>query len=125
MSHIAVAKKPDKIMVSIVRPRKGKQALRLIRYSPTELKRLRKEFGVKQDELASFMGVARSMISLWEKEDRNQENGKRVVIEEPGLKRLKQFGAFFTQKAGYKIAFWADPDEEEQSNAPEYWGSKP
>ena len=125
MSHIETAKKPDKIMVSTVKPRKGKRTLRLIRYSPLELKRLRKEFGVKQEELASFMGVARSMISLWEKESREQEEGKRVVIEEPGLKRLKQFGRFFTQKAGYKVAFWADPDENEQEQAPEYWDSKP
>ena len=102
--------------------------MRLIRYSPSELKRIRKEFGVNQQELADSMGVARSMISLWEKERSKDDaqDGKRVVVEEPGLKRLKQFGRFFSQKAGYKVAFWADPDDDEdvpKESAPsEYWG---
>jgi len=129
MSHNVIAEKSVKILVSTMRPRrKEKRALRFVRYSPSELKRLRKEFKVKQDELAKFMGISRPMISLWEKENRELgdggENGKRLVVEEPGLKRLKQLAAFFSEKAGYKIRFWADPDEEMAEEAPDYWGHK-
>ena len=89
MGYNFLAENPAKIL-SAVRPhRKDKRALRLIRYSPGELKRIRKEFGVKQQELATFMGVARSMISLWETERKEDApEGKRVVVEEgrkPGV----------------------------------------
>lgn len=125
MGYTLLAENPAKIL-SAVRPRrKDKSTLRLIRYSPGELKRIRKEFRVKQQEIADFIGVSRSMISLWETERKDEpDEGKRAVVEEPGLKRLKQMGRFFSQKAGYKVAFWADPDDEEEQNqsAPEYWG---
>lgn len=112
------------IEVSTREPReKDVSTLRFIKFSPQNLKLTRKEFDVNQQEIADFMKVSRSMISMYEK--KRDVKGADDSGLEPTLFRLQQISRFFSVKAGYKIVFFADGDDLDVNNEkeqPDYWG---
>ena len=87
MSHILTL---DKIGILAVDD-KGKE-VRFIEYSPSNLKKLRKEFELTQDDLAQEMGLKKITISHYE----------QGVLNNPSVEFLKYLGRFYSQKANYK-----------------------
>lgn len=69
-----------------------------------ELKRLRKQDGLKQGELAAKLGVVRSTISMW-------ENGQR----EPDLEMLEAIADYFNVPISRLIDKQATPNDIEAS----------
>lgn len=111
MSHTKVMDKPDKIYVRDSLPKGKRPKLRLISYSSTELRRLRKELHITQKELADCLEVTPGMVSHFENDDRP---------ESPNFKQLTMMGKLFSDKAGYKIVLFAD--HEYGKTPQEYWG---
>lgn len=103
MSHIVKMKVDDTVNVSdidilVQGIDENGLTLRYVKFSGENIRKLRKSFKVKQEELAEGLGVSRPLISQYE----NNE------LSNPGGELLANLGLFFSERSDSKIVFYVD-----------------
>lgn len=59
-------------------------------FSPAEIRSLREDLGLTQEQLAERVGVARTTVTLWETGDRNPSGSAILLLDQLANKAAKK-----------------------------------